>query len=343
MTHLPNQRGEELMTQPHGAARGLEPAEGTAETYRRFARQEAAGRSPAYESLALAVAADEVILRHLGLLPPQKRQPNLLFAAARYLLGAVPRETDLRGLVVEQQDRLFEIMLQRRTQTNEPARCATLLPALCRLRQPLALIEVGASAGLTLLVDRYSYDYDGTGILGSDPHAPTLSCHLEQPAPLPDRVPDVIWRHGIDLNPLDPACDEDVRWLECLIWPGEEGRLERLHAAVGAARRHPVTIRRGDLLDDLDRAVSEAPRAGTVVVFHSAVLNYVDKPRRAAFAQAVNDLKVTWLSNEGPGVLGWVPATTERNGFVLVQDGQTVLAETDPHGTWLRWTAAADS
>ncbi|MDA8358884.1 MAG: DUF2332 domain-containing protein [Actinomycetota bacterium] len=322
---------------PAGGMSGLEPGLGTAENYRRFARREAAGRSPAYESLALAIADDGVILGFLASLPVPKRQPNLLFAAARYLLDAVPEVTDLRRLVVDRHDRLVEVMLERRTQTNEPARCATILPALWRLPQPLALIEVGASAGLTLLVDRYSYDYDGTMVTGADPQAPTLSCHLEGPVPLPGGVPEVIWRQGIDLNPLDPASDDDVRWLECLIWPGEEGRVQRLHEAVAAARRHPVTVRRGDLLDDLATVVSEAPRDATVVVFHTAVLAYVDADKRAAFADALRGMGVTWLSNEAPGVLGWLPRVTESDGFALVQDGRTVLAETDPHGRWLRW------
>jgi hypothetical protein len=322
---------------------GLDAGLQIAENYRRFARREASGRSQAYERLALAVADDELVLSYLESLPPSKRQPNLFFAAARYLLDAVPDAADLRHLIVEQHERLVEVMLQRRTQTNEPARCATILPALCRLPQPLALIEVGASAGLALLVDRYSYDYNGTTVVGADPAAPTLSCRLEHPAPLPDRVPEVIWRQGIDINPLDPARDEDARWLECLIWPGEEGRLERLHHAFAAARRHPVVVRRGDLLDDLAAVVAEAPKVGTVVVFHSAVLAYVDYDKRAAFGQAVNRLEITWLSNEAPGVLGWMPAATEQDGFVLVQDGQTVLAETDPHGTWLRWTGPIDT
>ena len=315
----------------------MEAGPRTAEHYRRFARREAAGRSPAYESLALAVAEDDVVLGYLACLPDQTRQPNLLFAAARYLLDAVPNLADLRHLVVDRHDRLVEVMLARRTQTNEPARCATILPALWHLRPPLALIEVGASAGLTLVVDRYSYDCDGATLTGADPHAPTMACHFEGPVPLPGRVPEVIWRQGIDLNPLDPASDDDLRWLECLIWPGEEGRVERLHDAVATARRHPVTVRRGDLLDDLAEVVAEAPAAATVVVYHTAVLAYVDDDKRAAFASALADLEVTWLSNEAPGVLGWLPAATDINGFVLVQDGRTVLAETDPHGAWLRW------
>src|SRR5215813_13659968 len=140
---------------PSMALGGLDPAISTAENYRGFVR-EARGRSPAYDSLATLVAGDDSILRFLGTLPAPKRQPNLLFAAARYLLGTPPEITTLRALIRENPAALARVMLARRTQTNEPARCATLLPALTQLPAPLALIEVDASAGLTLLFDRYS-------------------------------------------------------------------------------------------------------------------------------------------------------------------------------------------
>ena len=65
---------------------GHDPGLDAAENYRAFA-EDARGRSPLYESLARAVAGDEAILGFLGSLPPEKRQPNLLFAAARYLRG----------------------------------------------------------------------------------------------------------------------------------------------------------------------------------------------------------------------------------------------------------------
>ena len=322
-----------------GGMTGIDPRLATADNYRRFAQREAAGRSPAYESLAFAVADDPVVLAYLQSLPSGKRQPNLLFAAARYLLESVPRIGDLRQLILEQQDGLRTVMMDRRTQTNEPARCATLLPALSLLPQPLALIEVGASAGLTLLPDRYAYDYGAVGVAGADPLAPTLPCTLRSPAPLPEHTPEVVWRRGIDLNPLDPADDEDVLWLECLIWPGESGRVDRLHRAVEAARRCPVPVHQGDLLDDLATMVAEAPRDGTVVVYHSAVLAYVDRDKRQQFSQLVRNLDVTWLSNEAPAVLDWVPAAGITEGFALIQDGEHLLAETDPHGTWLRWEA----
>ncbi|HEY5018246.1 MAG TPA: DUF2332 domain-containing protein, partial [Streptosporangiaceae bacterium] len=202
----------------------------TAERYLGFAA-EARGRSPQYEELATVVAGDSLALGFLRSLPAAKRQPNLLFAAATYLLGESPELAALRRLVGDRAGELTAVMLARRTQTNEAARCATLLPALAQLPQPLALIEIGASAGLTLLPDRYSYDYGDRQVTGTDPDAPVLSCRTLGPVPVPAQVPDVAWRAGLDLNPLDVTADDDVRWLECLLWPGEAGRPERLAAA----------------------------------------------------------------------------------------------------------------
>jgi hypothetical protein len=315
---------------------GLDPKRTTAENYRVFGR-EARGRSPAYETLAAAVAGDDLILEFLDTLPPPKRQPNLLFAAARYL-GTPSDIGALRTLVRRDAAGLSRVMLARRTQTNEPARCATLLPALAALPGPLALIEVGASAGLTLLFDRYSYDYDGHQIAGSDPDAPTLRCAISGPAPLPDRVPAIASRAGLDLNPLDVTREDDVRWLSCLVWPGESGRQDRLTAAIASARRDPPPVHRGDLLTDLPALAAQAPAEATLVIYHSAVLAYVEAEDRERFARTVRGLAATWLSNEAPGVVPGLPFTAFReNTFVLGRDGRTPLALADGHGTWLHW------
>jgi hypothetical protein len=324
------------------AWRGRDQAAGIAEAYRTFARHEARGRSPAYQALAEAVAGDAAVLRFLGALPPEKRQPNLLFAAARYLLDAPADLTRLRDLIGRSGTELSAVMLARRTQTNEPARCATLLPALAQLPAPLALIEVGASAGLTLLIDRYSYDYAGHRIAGRDPQAPVLHCAPQGPVPLPARPPVVAWRAGLDLNPLDVGRDDDVRWLSCLVWPGEGDREQRLAAAIAAARRDPPVVHRGDLLTDLPALAAQAPAGATLVVYHSAVLAYVAPEQRQRFADTVRGLADVWLSNEGPGVVpGLAVPDCEDDPFVLARDGRTPLALADGHGTWLRWLAEA--
>jgi hypothetical protein len=322
------------------AMHGHDLAMSAAENYRAFA-QDAHGRSPAYESLAGSVAEDSAVLRFLGSLPPAKRQPNLLFAAARYLLGDPVGIARLRALVSQNRAELAEVMLARRTQTNEPGRCATLLPALAQLTPPLALIEVGASAGLTLLFDRYSYDYAGHRIDGQDPQAPTLRCSPRGPAPLPDQLPVITWRAGLDLSPLDVTDGDDVRWLSCMVWPGEGDREERLAAAVASARRDPPVVHRGDLLTDLPALAAQAPADATLVVYHSAVLAYVDPADRLRFADTVRGLPAIWLSNEGPAVLpGMVVPAHQGWPFVLARDGQTPIALTDSHGTWLDWLPA---
>ena len=316
---------------------GLDPQRSTADNYRVFGR-EARGRSPVYESLAASVADDALVLDFLRTLPRPKRQPNLLFAAARYLLGAPPEIATLRGLIQRNEAELTQVMLARRTQTNEPARCATLLPALARLPGPLALIEVGASAGLTLLFDRYSYDYDGHLVTGSDPDGPTLRCAVRGPVPLPSAVPVIAWRAGLDLNPLDVTRDDDVRWLSCLIWPGEGDREDRLAAAIATARSDPPRVYGGDLLTDLPALAAQAPAEATLVIFHSAVLAYVSAEDRERFAQTVREIGAVWLSNEAPGVVSGLPITEFAEAtFVLGLGGRTPLALADGHGAWLHW------
>ena len=308
-----------------------------AQSYRVFARREARGRSAAYEALAESVADDSAVVDFIASLPPGKRQPQLMFAAARYLLGAPPVIGSLGDLVRRYGAELTQVIMTRRTQTNEPARCAVLLPVLAGLPQPIALIDVGASAGLTLLFDRYSYDYGGYRLAGRDPDAPTLRCQPRGPLPLPPRLPDIAWRAGLDLNPLDVTNHDDVRWLSCLVWPGESDRAQRLAAAIASARRDPPPVHRGDLLTDLPALVARAPEGATLVVYHTSVLYYVAADQREEFVRTVRGLGVVWLSSEAPGILpGTGTPVRDELQCVLARDGHPV-ARADSHGTWLHW------
>ena len=131
-------------------------------------------------------------------------------------------------------------MLARRTQTNEAGRCATLLPVLARLPQPLALLEVGASAGLCLLADRYGYDYGVSRLAPASADAPVFPCRADAATPLPAAHPRIAWRLGLDLHPADVADAADCAWLATLVWPEQSDRLARLRAALrwrGGIRR----------------------------------------------------------------------------------------------------------
>src|SRR5277367_3732132 len=122
-----------------------------AQRYRAFAIDEARGVSEAYEALALGISTAPEILDFIASVPSDRRQPNLFLAAVRSVCGVPENTTHLQLLLRKEHERIRSVMLSRTTQTNEPARCSVLLPVLARLPQPLALLEVGASAGLCLL------------------------------------------------------------------------------------------------------------------------------------------------------------------------------------------------
>jgi hypothetical protein len=307
----------------------------TATVYAEFAARETRGTSPSYERLSVMVSRDDEVLSLLGLLPPAKRQPNLLFGVVRFLDGPVEDPAAFRDYVVTRWPVIEAEMRTRATQTNEAGRCAALLPVLAALPQPLALLEVGASAGLCLYPDKYSYRYGDHRIGEGDP---ILDCAATGMA-LPARLPEVVWRAGLDLNPLDVTNPVDLAWLEALIWPEHAHRRARLRAAAALAAAEPPLLVRGDLVDDLPALATQAPASATLVVFHSSVMYQVPPPRREAFARTVRALPGHWIANEDPDVLIYptLPAPPDealRN--VLALDG-TPLAWTLPHGQAITW------
>jgi hypothetical protein len=317
----------------------------TRDWYLDFA-EEARGNSAMYERLARSVADDAELLGRLDGLPEPKRQPNLLFGAARYLAGPVDDPVRFRGWALEHWDEVADVMRQRRTQTNEAGRCAVLLPVLARLPQPLALLEVGASAGLCLYPDRYRYRYGDDVVCGPADGTVLLECAVSGPVPLPSAMPTVVWRAGLDINPLNVSDDADVRWLEALVWPEQQHRRERLLAAAAIARAEPPLLVRGDLLDDLPALAARAPKDATLVVFHSSTVTYVPDAVRAAFVEFVTGLPGHWISNEGRRVMpGIAPPHVEPGPGMLgllSLDGRP-LAYTAGHGQALQWLESASS
>ncbi|MFD0819319.1 DUF2332 family protein [Micromonospora zhanjiangensis] len=305
----------------------------TAAEYTEFAR-EARGVSPAYERLSLAVSRDGELLALLDALPPARRQPNLLFGVVRLLGGPVDDPAAFRDWTVANWPAVEAEMRGRATQTNEAGRCAVLLPVLAGLPQPLALLEVGASAGLNLYPDRYGYRY-GDHRLGTG--KPVLDCVAIGVKP-PTRVPEVVWRAGLDLNPLDVTDPADVAWLDALVWPEHEHRRARLAAATAVAAADPPLLIRGDLVDDLPALAAQAPAGATLVVFHTSVLYQVPAPRRAAFTDLVRGLPGHWIANEDPEVLsydGLPEPPDDGHHNVLALDG-VPLAWTRGHGQEIR-------
>ena len=327
----------------------MEPFGDPAAQYADFAT-EARGLSPCFEEWAGGVAGDPEVLAWLATLPAGKQQPNLVFAAARWHGVPAPGPYDaLRAALLTDDGTIRATILRRSTQTNEVGRLATLTPAFATLAdgRPLALLEVGASAGLCLYPDRYDYAWRTTsGVVHSAPGAgPLLTCDVSGDAPLPGHAPSVAWRGGIDLNPLDVNDEDAMSWLTTLVWPEHDERRERLERAVAIARPDPPELVRGDLLDELPALVERAAAAGPVVVFHSAVIAYLEPDGRDRFHGLMTDLVAGgdchWVSNEAKLVLPAVTATGPpipegTPTFVLGVDGRAV-AWTHGHGRSMSW------
>ena len=303
-----------------------------------FGEKEVRGRCPIYENLALQIAADPDLISMIATFPKNKRQPNLILASLRKLLGHVPSYQEARAVMLDDSEPLTDIIFSHSTQTNEPGRCATLLPLLCQLPQPLALLEVGASSGLCLIPDHYNYRYGELHLVGA-PAFPEfeLACVTGEGVPCPKELPEVVWRAGLDINPLDIHDAEQRAWLETLVWPSEIARLQRLQAAISLAAQEELNLEAGDLhTSDLEEIISKAPSDATLVVFHSAVLSYtLDAKQRDIFAERISTLTDYWVSNESPVSFSSLGRDLigERPGsdFLLALNGEPI-AWTDPHG-----------
>ena len=338
--------------------------------FERFAALEGRGTSPLYERLALGVAGDGDLLALAARGRPEQPAPNLLFAAVHLLLLAgardelaafypsvtpAPEQGDpfpaFRRFCRDHADAITATLRERRVQTNVVERCGLLLPAFAMIAgrsggQPLHLVEAGASAGLNLLWDRYRIDYGGGREWGEPASPVRIETELrgEREPPLPETMPAVAARTGIDLNPIDVRDADAVRWLRALVWPEEREQLRRLDAAVALARRDPPTVLQGDALDLLPGVLAQAPPDETLCVYHTHTLNQFSAEARARFAALLADVGATrdlyWLSSEyRPAPGGDLRPTLTLVAFEDGKREERALAFCDHHGRWLEWLA----
>lgn len=317
-------------------------ADEVAERYRRFGREEAPGRSRVYAEWAEGVAGDDRVRGILSRIPAQHRQPPLVFAVARMLGAAEGGYPALADWVRTHADALVAECTTRSLQTNEPLRCAALLPALSAIPGPLALLEIGASAGLCLYPDRYSYRYAGGPDLDPPGGASTVILRAAAAGGPPLRMPEVVWRAGVDLAPLDARDPADRSFLTSLVWPGETGRAARIEAALDIVADNPPILRRGDVTQAgvIAQAAATAPNGATLVVTTPGVLPHIDRAGRARLIEEIRRTGAPWISIDPPGLglegVEPVDAGSWGSGFVLRRDG-SALAAVDPLGASVAW------
>lgn len=336
--------------------------------FRSFGRLECPGRSALYERLSAGIAEDPELLRPAAQARPGTPIPNVFFAAVHFLLQAgvahplaafypdlagSPAAADgdpfpaFRAFCLEHRAKLQPLIANRLVQTAQVRRCALLLPAFELVyrrggERPLALVEIGASAGLNLRWDRYRYAYS-TGRRCGPPEAPlelTTTLRSDARTPLPaGELPAVASRVGLDLNPIDVRDDDATAWLRALIWPDEAGKAAELERALAAAREDPPPLVRGDALDTLPAALATIPAGATLCVYHSFTVNQFSRPARerlqALFAEQAQRRDLFVISLEGAQL-----GDHARLDLASFRDGARTdepLATGDAHGAWLAW------
>lgn len=350
-----------------------------------------AGADPDWSLVAAlfhAVASDDDLLGLAAEIPPD-RLPALLFLAsiqrvvaehpdealAAYYPGPAERAVDaelapaLRSFALNHADEVRS-HFDRHYQMNEVGRCAQVGLALGVVQglapgRPLALIDVGAGAGLGLHVDRYRVDLDDGRSFGPIDSPVRLSCAVSGRPPLPEGPPAIGQRVGLDVAPIDLDDDESRAWLAACIPPTPRS-LERLAAAVELTRAAGTTVQRADGPGGLATAIDAVPDELLVVVVDSYTAVFFDDADRRAMATCIlgRQRDGVWISLDPLVPLGTTarrcvqdlpvdPALVARNAaggvFALLSllatiDGRrrsAVLATAHPSGTRMDWLSTA--
>ena len=328
--------------------------------FKRFAVQECKGSSPLYEFLSSKIAEDTLMLDLAGKAREGQPVPNLFLGAVHYLLlkgynhplaGFYPSLTD-QPLPAEEAypvfvdfcrtypDELIELLKSKIVQTNEVRRCSYLYPIFSRIslmtRKPLALIEIGTSAGLQLFVDKYSYSYGSDEIFGNFDSEVQLRSELRGDQTLLNPLPhfDVATRIGVDLNINDVRNTEDYLWLKALIWPEHAERRELFEKAASYVSNQTLSLIEGDGVEVLRSPVSEVPEEQVICVFHTHVANQMPVQTKEKLLGQIKEIgkrrAIFHIYNNIYDVKLHLDYYLDGN------ESLNTIGETDGHGRWFK-------
>jgi len=333
------------------------------ERFRTFAESECKDSSPLYYTLSHSIAQDRSILAIAEQCSLGQPEPNLFFASIHYLLlsekvsvhplsefypTCSSSQTNLsevyphfRDFVRGHAEEIIVLLKSRLVQTNEVRRCAYRFPAFLFAAshfesRPLALIEIGTSAGLNLLWDKYRYSYGDNEIYGnlSSDVSVTSSFRGEVPSILSAPLPNISHRIGLDQNIVDTSIADQAVWLRALVWPEHHKRRSLMDAALKKRNEMTLDLRIGDGFAMLPGVAAKISEGSLLCVYHTHVANQISEEAREAFLRSIEELgeerdMIHIFNNIRPNL----HLTAFRGGRTI----DMPLANTDGHARWIEW------
>ena len=326
--------------------------------FKRFAIYECKGSSSLYALLSQSIAEDSDLLELAANCRNGLPTPNLFLGAVNFirqregeshlssyysLTKAVDHDLypAFKEFALSHKTEVINLLKTRRVQTNEVNRSTYIYPMLCEIHKlanrPLAVVEIGAAAGLNLCCDRYRYEA-GDLIYGDLYSELTLRCEFRSPFPYGEIKPSPILtrRVAIDINTIDMNKEEDRNWMKALIWPEHLDRQKRFDTALSIARQTDIEYVEGNGVDLLEGLLTGESADTGICVFHTHVANQMTAEDRARLVAKIDSLSSRYnvfhlYNNIGSAMLQLVHyAGGERRHLNL--------ADTEGHGKWVRWT-----
>ncbi len=291
--------------------------------------------------------ADALVLRLVGGLHALARAGGSPTVTALFAGETVA--TEALAQAIRRHDARLSGWLDRPPQTNDVGRAAGLMAGLLwfaeRHPRPIDLWEIGSSAGLNLLLDRFRLDLGGVRV-GPDDSPVRIAPEWRGPSP-PDARVRIASARGVDRDPLDLADPAEVERLMSYVWVDQPERVARTEAAIALARADPPRLERGSAADWVEARLAEAPVPGHArVLMHSLVWQYVNAEDQARITAAMERLGAAATADTP---LGWIALEANRE---LLRHELTVrswpgsgepvkLANAHSHGFWVEWEGSS--
>lgn len=294
---------------------------------------------------------DALPMRLTGALHWLVRGGRAPMLAAHYPPAAMPDDAALGAALVAlftdpAEDAAVAAFLDSPPQTNEVGRSGALVPGLLCVAAatglPLALNELGASAGLNLNMDRFAHDLGGV-TAGDSASTVIVRPHWQGPPP-PAAPLQVVARAGVDIAPLDASDPAVAQRLMAFIWADQPERLARTDAAIAIARRFPPPVAAGDAADWLEHTLALADGTATVV-YHSIAFQYFPPPAqdriRAHLAyvgtNATPARPLAWLRLEMDDPANPAQPAIRLTLWRGAGPGEHLLGHAHAHGSFVQW------